>query len=208
MVFSVALTGGIASGKTTVARMLGELGVVLVDSDELSREVVAPGTPGLAEVVARFSDSVLAADGGLDRAALGAIIFGDDQARADLNAIIHPRVRQRRAELIAAAGDTIVVSVIPLLVESGLANSFDAVIVVDVPTDLQVERLMTRNGYSVQEAIARVQAQADRDERLAQATWVIDNSGTRDQLAAQVDALWKELRAARAEQQAQPQSPP
>lgn len=208
MVFSVALTGGIASGKTTVARMLGELGVVLVDSDELSREVVAPGTPGLAEVVARFSDSVLAADGGLDRAALGAIIFGDDQARADLSAIIHPRVRQRRAELIAAAGDTIVVSVIPLLVESGLANSFDAVIVVDVPTDLQVERLMTRNGYSVQEAIARVQAQADRDERLAQATWVIDNSGTRDQLAAQVDALWKELRAARAEQQAQPQSPP
>lgn len=191
MALSVALTGGIASGKTTVARLLAEQGAIVIDSDVLAREVVEPGTPGLAAVVERFGDGVLDESGKLDRARLGQIIFGDDQARADLNAIIHPQVRARRAELIAdAAADAMVVSVIPLLVETGLAGSFDAVIVIDVPVEVQVARLRTRNGLSESEAQARIDAQASRDERLAAATWVIDNSGTREQLDAQVAAVW------------------
>lgn len=191
MALSVALTGGIASGKSTVARLLAEQGAIVIDSDVLAREVVEPGTPGLAAVVERFGDGVLDESGKLDRARLGQIIFGDDQARADLNAIIHPQVRARRAELIAdAAADAMVVSVIPLLVETGLASSFDAVIVIDVPVEVQVVRLRTRNGLSEAEAQARIDAQASRDERLAAATWVIDNSGTREQLDAQVAAVW------------------
>lgn len=194
MAFSVALTGGIASGKTTVANLLAEHGALLIDSDQLAREVVEPGTSGLAQVVMRFGEQVLTQAGGLDRQALGEIVFADAAARADLNAIIHPLVRRRRAELIAqAAAGQIVVSVIPLLVETGLVDQFDAVVVVDVPSQTQVARLVRRNDISQEQAQARLDAQASRAERLAAADWVVTNSGSRAELEAQVERLWLEM---------------
>ena len=193
-VLSVALTGGIGAGKTTVARLLAQRGAILIDSDVLSREVVEPGTPGLEAIVERFGPAVLAADGSLDRKALGTIIFADAQARADLNGIVHPEVRRRRAELIASAPDgSIVISVIPLLVEGGLQDGFDGVIVVDVPIDTQVDRLKARSDLDDQQARARVNAQASRDERLEVADWVIENSGSYDQLRQQVEVVWDAL---------------
>lgn len=196
MAFSVALTGGIASGKTTVANLLAEHGALLIDSDQLAREVVEPGTPGLAQVVTRFGEQVLTQTGRLDRQALGEIVFADAAARADLNAIIHPLVRRRRAELIAqAAADQIVVSVIPLLVETGLVDQFDAVVVVDVPSQTQVARLVRRNDISQEQAQARLDAQASRAERLAAADWVVTNSGSRAELEAQVERLWSQMRS-------------
>lgn len=194
--FSVALTGGIASGKTTVANLLAEHGALLIDSDQLAREVVEPGTPGLAQVVTRFGEQVLTQAGSLDRQALGEIVFADAAARADLNAIIHPLVRRRRAELIAqAAAGRIVVSVIPLLVETGLVDQFDAVVVVDVPSQTQVARLVRRNDISQEQAQARLDAQASRAERLAAADWVVTNSGSRAELEAQVERLWSQMRS-------------
>lgn len=194
--FSVALTGGIASGKTTVANLLAEHGALLIDSDQLAREVVEPGTPGLAQVVTRFGEQVLTQAGSLDRQALGEIVFADAAARADLNAIVHPLVRRRRAELIAqAAADQIVVSVIPLLVETGLVDQFDAVVVVDVPSQTQVARLVRRNDISQEQAQARLDAQASRAERLAAADWVVTNSGSRAELEAQVERLWSQMRS-------------
>lgn len=194
--FSVALTGGIASGKTTVANLLAEHGALLIDSDQLAREVVEPGTPGLAQVVTRFGEQVLTQAGSLDRQALGDIVFADAAARADLNAIIHPLVRRRRAELIAqAAAGRIVVSVIPLLVETGLVDQFDAVVVVDVPSQTQVARLVRRNDISQEQAQARLDAQASRAERLAAADWVVTNSGSRAELEAQVERLWSQMRS-------------
>lgn len=191
---SVALTGGIASGKTVVTRLLSERGAIIIDSDLLSREVVEPGTRGLAEVVERFGAGVLAADGSLDRQALGEIIFADDEARNDLNGIIHPEIRRRRAELIAAAPeDAIVISVIPLLVEGGLKDDFEGVIVIDVPLEIQIDRLKARNGLDDGQAQARVAAQASRAERLAAATWIIENSGSYNQLRAQVEMVWDAL---------------
>ena len=196
MAFSVALTGGIASGKTTVANLLAEHGALLIDSDQLAREVVEPGTPGLAQVVTRFGEQVLTQTGRLDRQALGDIVFADAAARADLNAIVHPLVRRRRAELIAqAAADQIVVSVIPLLVETGLVDQFDAVVVVDVPSQTQVARLVRRNDISPEQAQARLDAQASRAERLAAADWVVTNSGSRAELEAQVERLWSQMRS-------------
>ena len=189
----VGLTGGIASGKSAVADALAAHGVILIDSDVLAREVVEPGTPGLAAIVERFGPGVLAADGTLDRAELGQIIFGDDAARADLNQIIHPAVRARRAEIFETApAGAVVVAVIPLLVETGIADQFDQVVAVDLPEDLQLERLMARNGYDRDEALARVRSQASRAERLAVADHVIDNSGTPAQTRAQVDRLWRQ----------------
>ena len=189
----IGLTGGIASGKSAVAERLAELGAVIVDADVLAREVVEPGTPGLAAIVERFGPGVLAADGTLDRAELGQIIFGDDAARADLNQIIHPAVRARRAEIFETApAGAVVVTLIPLLVETGIADQFDQVVVVDLPEELQLERLMGRNGYDRDEALARVRAQASRAERLAVADHVIDNSGTPAQTRAQVDRLWRQ----------------
>ena len=194
--FSVALTGGIASGKTTVANLIAEHGALLIDSDQLAREVVEPGTPGLAQVVTRFGEQVLTQAGSLDRQALGDIVFADAAARADLNAIVHPLVRRRRAELIAqAAADQIVVSVIPLLVETGLVDQFDAVVVVDVPSQTQVARLVRRNDISQEQAQARLDAQASRAERLAAADWVVTNSGSRAELEAQVERLWSQMRS-------------
>lgn len=190
----VGLTGGIASGKSAVADLLGEHGAVVVDADLLAREVVEPGTPGHAAVVARFGDRVLAPDGGLDRAALGEIVFADDRARSDLEAIIHPAVRRRAAELEALApAGSVVVHVIPLLVETGQTGLFDAVIVVDCEPDVQISRLMARSGLSRAQALARLGAQASREERLAAADIVLHNDGSLADLAAAVARIWADL---------------
>ncbi|RRD50059.1 dephospho-CoA kinase [Arachnia propionica] len=190
----IGLTGGIASGKSTVARELERLGAHIIDADVLARDVVALGTPGLREVVARFGVGVLAPDGTLDRAALGRIVFSDDRARADLNAIIHPRVRERARELERSAPPgAIVVHVIPLLVETGQVDSFDEVVVVDTTVEQQIARLMRRNGYERDEAMRRIASQAKREERLRAATRVIDSSGPVPATMAQVRALWQEL---------------
>ena len=190
----IGLTGGIASGKSTVARKLKQLGAVTIDADVLARDVVALGTEGLKAVVARFGNSVLAADGSLDRSALARVIFADPQARADLNAIIHPLVRERAAELEAAApAGAVVVHVIPLLVETGQQDRFDAVVVVDTTVEEQLRRLTRRDGLTQTEAEQRVAAQASREERLGAATHVIDSSGPVRETMRQVGELWRSL---------------
>lgn len=189
----VGLTGGIASGKSTVADALAERGAVLIDADLLAREVVEPGTPGLAAVRQRFGEGVVV-EGRLDRAALGRIVFDDADARRDLEAIVHPAVRARaRAVEAAAPADAVLVHVIPLLVETGQAGDFDVVVVVDVDPAVQRERLVARNGLSLDEADARIRSQATRAERLAAAAVVLDNSGDHAMLDRQVARLWAEL---------------
>jgi len=194
----VGLTGGIASGKTTVADLLAERGALLIDSDVLAREVVEPGTPGLAAVVERFGPGVLTPDGRLDRPALGRLVFGGEgstAARRDLEGVVHPAVRARAAELEAAAGPArVVVHVIPLLVETGQAGSFDLVVVVDVDPAVQRARLLARDGLDAESADARMAAQASREERLAAADVVVDNSGSREDLVRHVDDLWRRIR--------------
>lgn len=190
----VGLTGGIASGKSAVADLLAGHGAVIVDADLLAREVVEPGTPGHAAVVARFGDRVLAPDGGLDRAALGEIVFADNRARSDLEAIIHPAVRRRAAELEALApAGSVVVHVIPLLVETGQAGLFDTVVVVDCEPEVQISRLMARSGLGREQALARLGAQASRLERLAAADIVLQNEGSLADLAEAVAGAWAEL---------------
>lgn len=190
------LTGGIASGKSSVATMLAARGAVVIDADVLAREVVAKGAPLLDQVVARFGPAILTDDGSLDRAALGRLVFTDSGARRDLEALIHPAVRRRAAELEAASPPgSVVVHVIPLLVETGQTDRFDLVVVVDADLPTQLARIHTRDALDDGAARARVAAQATRDERLAAADVVIDNSGTPDDLDAQVDRLWQLLRA-------------
>ena len=190
----VGLTGGIASGKSTVSAMLVELGAVLVDADVLAREAVARGTAGLDEVVSAFGADVLTADGDLDRPALGARVFADEAARRVLEAIVHPRVHARSAELEAAApDDAVVVHDVPLLAEGRGAGGFDAVLVVDVPREVQVERLVRDRGMSAEDAAARIDAQASREDRLAIATHVIDNTGTLEHLRARVREVGADL---------------
>jgi dephospho-CoA kinase len=194
----VGLTGGVASGKSTVARILGELGVVVVDADVLAREVVAPGTPGLAAVAAEFGPEVLADDGSLDRTAMGRLVFADPARRAALEAIIHPLVRARAHEIEEAApAGTLVVQDIPLLVETGQAERFDAVLVVDVPPEVQVERAVRERGWTEEEARVRIAAQASREQRLAVATHVLDNTGTREDLRRRVAEVLDQLLGAR-----------
>ena len=191
---TVGLTGGIGAGKSEVARLLASYGAVLVDSDRIAREVVEPGTEGLAAVVAEFGPQVLAADGGLDRPRLGAIVFADEERRKALNAIVHPLVGRRSAELQAAAGpDAIVVHDVPLLTENGLAPLYDLVIVVDAAPDTQLDRLVRLRGMAEEEARARMAAQATRDQRLAVADLVIANDGPLDELEPQVRAAWRQL---------------
>src|SRR4051794_32777378 len=192
----VALTGGVAAGKSTVSALLRDLGAVVIDSDELAREVVEPGTPGLEAVVAAFGPSVLADDGRLDRAALGAVVFADEGRRRELEGLLHPLIRRRAAALEAAAGEgALVVHDIPLLVESGQAGAFDAVVVVDVPVETQVDRMVRERGWSETDARARIAAQAGREERLAVATHVVDNTGTRDDLRDRVTEVVAALRS-------------
>ncbi len=188
----LGLTGGIASGKTLVADELARLGATVIDADVLAREVVEPGTRGFVEVVERFGEDVLGPAGALDRARLGELVFGDPRARADLNAIIHPRVRAaaRLMEETASPGG-VVVHVIPLLVETGQQNSFDAVVVVDVAVELQIRRLMERSTLTAEQAHARIDAQASRQERLVAADWVIDNSGAPEVALCRVRELWQ-----------------
>lgn len=190
----VGLTGGVASGKSAVSAILDELGAVVVDADLLAREAVGPGTDGLQEVIEAFGPEVLTDQGELDRPAMGAIVFADAEKRRVLEAIIHPRVRARGAEIEASAGpDDVVVHDIPLLAETGQADGFDAVIVVDVPTETQVERMVDLRGMTREEAEARVAAQATREERLAIATHVVDNTGSLEDLRRRVTDVYREL---------------
>ncbi|MEG9225698.1 dephospho-CoA kinase [Aeromicrobium sp. Sec7.5] len=192
----VGLTGGIGSGKSTVSALLRDHGAVVVDYDRIAREVVEPGSPALDAIVERFGPGVLAADGSLDRPALGAIVFADEASRRDLEGITHPAVRARAAELEAGADTAdVVVHDIPLLAESGGRGPYDVVVVVDVPVEVQVERLVRDRGMSPDEARARIDAQASRDDRAAVADVVVDNSGSLEELTAAVRDLWQELSA-------------
>ncbi|MEU3492712.1 dephospho-CoA kinase [Kitasatospora cineracea] len=190
----IGLTGGIGAGKSEVSRQLAAHGAVIVDSDVIAREVVAPGTPGLAAVAAEFGPGVLLPDGTLDRPALGRIVFADPDRLARLNAVVHPLVRARSAELEAAAGpDAIVVHDVPLLAENGLAPLYDLVVVIDVPDAERLRRLVALRGMAEDEAKARMAAQATREARLAVADLVLDNSGDLARLTARVDELWQQL---------------
>lgn len=194
MTLRLGLTGGIASGKSTVSRIFAELGAIIIDSDVLAREVVAPGTEGLAEVVAAFGPEILTEDGEMDRAKVGAIVFADPDKRKVLEQVIHPRVFLRALEIDQAAGEhDVVINDIPLLVETNQADRFDAVVVVDVPTELQVERMVRDRGMTPEEASARIAAQASREQRLAVATYVIENTGTLEELHERVRQVWDQL---------------
>ncbi|MEU6232331.1 dephospho-CoA kinase [Kitasatospora sp. NPDC047058] len=192
----IGLTGGIGAGKSEVSRLLAAHGAVIVDSDVIAREVVAPGTDGLKAVVAEFGPQVLRADGSLDRPALGAIVFADPGRLAALNAIVHPLVRARSAELEeAAAPDAVVVHDVPLLAENGLAPLYDLVVVVDAEDGVRIDRLVRLRGMAEEEARARMAAQAARADRLAIADVVIDNSGPLERLAPKVAEVWEQLAA-------------
>ncbi|MFF2115968.1 dephospho-CoA kinase [Kitasatospora sp. NPDC058184] len=190
----IGLTGGIGAGKSEVSRLFAAHGAVIVDSDVIAREVVAPGTDGLAAVVAEFGPGVLREDGSLDRPALGAVVFADPERLKALNAIVHPLVRTRSAELEAAAApDAVVVHDVPLLAENGLAPLFDLVVVVDAADDVRLDRLVRLRGMAEEEARARMAAQASRDGRLAIADLVIDNGCGLAELEARVAEVWAEL---------------
>jgi dephospho-CoA kinase len=187
------LSGGIGAGKSAVSARLAERGAVVVDADRLAREVVAPGTPGLAAVVAEFGADLVAADGSLDRPALGRRVFADDGARRRLEGIVHPLVGQRTGELIAAAPpDAIVVHDVPLLVEKRMGPAYHLVVVVGAPVETRLARLVELRGMPEADARARIGAQADDDARRAAADVWLDNSGDLGGLAARVDALWRD----------------
>ncbi|MEV5128020.1 dephospho-CoA kinase [Streptomyces decoyicus] len=193
----VGLTGGIGAGKSEVSRLLASYGAVIVDADKIAREVVEPGTPGLAAVVAEFGDGVLTPDGSLDRPKLGGIVFSDPEKLKALNAIVHPLVGARSAELEASAGpDAVVVHDVPLLTENGLAPLYDLVVVVDAAVATQLDRLVRLRGMAEDEAKSRMAAQATREQRLAVADLVIDNDGPLEALEPQVRAVWERLRSA------------
>jgi dephospho-CoA kinase len=191
----VGLTGGIATGKSTVSAILRELGAVVIDADALAREVVAKGTPGLAAVVEEFGPQLLTPEGDLDRAAMGALVFDDEAARRRLEAIVHPLVFERIVELeTQAPAGAVVVHDIPLLAESGRADTFDAVVGVDAPQDVQVERMVRDRGWTEADALARIAAQATPEDRRAIATYLVDNTGSREELRRQVEKIYAELR--------------
>jgi dephospho-CoA kinase len=192
---TVGLTGGIGAGKSAVSGLLASYGAVVVDADLIAREVVEPGTEGLAAVVAEFGEGVLRPDDTLDRPALGAIVFADPDRLAALNAIVHPLVDRRSRELEAAAGQgDVVVHDVPLLTENGLAPKYDVVVVVDASPETQLDRLVRLRGMAEDDARARMAAQAARGDRLAVADFVIDNDGSLDALEPQVAEIWRRLR--------------
>jgi dephospho-CoA kinase len=198
-VLRVGLTGGIGSGKSEVGRRLAAHGAVLLDADKAARAVVEPGAPGLARIAETFGPGVLREDGSLDRAKLAEIVFADEAALRKLNAIVHPLVHDymraaEHAAVDAAGPDTVIVHDVPLLAEGGRGKEFDLVIVVDVPPEIQVERLVAR-GMPEDQARARMAAQATRDQRLAVADIVIDNSGTLADLDRRVSDVWTTLQS-------------
>jgi dephospho-CoA kinase len=194
----VGLTGGIGAGKSEVSRLLDAYGAVIVDADKIAREVVEPGTPGLEAVVAEFGKEILAPDGSLDRPRLGSVVFADTERLAALNAIVHPLVGERSAELEQQAeesdGDAVIVHDVPLLAENGLAPLYDLVLVVDASPQTQLDRLVRLRGMTKDEAASRMAAQATREERLALADIVIGNDGPLEQLEPRVREVWEELR--------------
>jgi len=190
----IGLTGGIASGKSTVARLFAYLGAHIVDADQLAREAVLPGTPAYAEIVRTFSDTILHSDGTLDRAALGAIIFADPAARQQLEQIIHPAIRAlatSRLQELRAAGAEVVLYMAPLLIEAGVTDRVEEIWVVHVQPAIQLERLMVRDGLSREEALARVASQMPLEEKRRRGRIVIDNSGTLAETEHQVREIWK-----------------
>lgn len=190
----VGLTGGVASGKSTVSVMLSELGAVIIDADMLAREAVAVGSEGLELVRAAFGDPVIAADGSMDRAAVAAIVFADPDQRRVLEEIIHPRVRARAAQIEQAAPpEALVVHDIPLLVETGQAPDFDAIIVVDAPVETALGRMISDRGMTAEDAQARIAAQATREQRRAVATYLIENNSTLAHLRARVEEVYDDL---------------
>ncbi|WP_406068116.1 dephospho-CoA kinase [Streptomyces sp. NBC_01020] len=190
----VGLTGGIGAGKSEVSRLFVSYGAVLIDADRIAREVVEPGTPGLAAVVEAFGESVLAGDGSLDRPALGAIVFAEPDRLATLNSIVHPLVGARSAELEGLAqADSVVIHDVPLLTENGLAPLYDLVVVVDAAPETQLDRLVRLRGMQESEARARMAAQATREQRREIADILIDNDGPLDALEPQVRSVWERL---------------
>jgi dephospho-CoA kinase len=193
----IGLTGGIASGKSTVSTMLRQLGAPVVDADDMARRVVEPGTPALAGIAARFGDEVLNADGTLDRKRLGEIVFDDAEARRVLNSITHPRIAQASQTEIArhaAAGEAVVIYDAALLVENKLHLGMAGLIVVSVSETVQLARLRARDGIDEAAARARIAAQLPLADKCAVATWVIDNGGSLDQTRSQVERIWAEIR--------------
>jgi dephospho-CoA kinase len=199
-VLVIGLTGGIGSGKSTVSALLAERGAVVVDADAIVREVQAPGTPVFAAMVDRFGAGIVAADGSLDRAAVADLVFTDSDALADLNAIVHPAVGKEIADRLAALAETdeVVILDVPLLVESKNAYPVAGLLVVDVDPEIAVRRLVAHRGMREADVRARMSRQATRADRLARADRVIDNSGTPEDLAAQVDAAWRWIDSLRA----------
>jgi dephospho-CoA kinase len=199
-VYLIGLTGGIASGKSTVAARFAEHGAVVVDADALAREAVSPGTPSLAAIADAFGQQVLQADGSLDRGALGTIIFADESQRLRLNSIVHPAVRrlsdQRIAAAVAADPDAVVVYDVPLLVEAAVDHPFDLIVVVHADERTRIDRLVTLRGLTVQDATLRVRSQAGDAERLAVADVVIDANGSISDTLAQADVVWDRVSAA------------
>lgn len=198
--YLIGLTGGIASGKSTIARRLAERGAVHIDADLLAREAVEPGSPALAAVVERFGPGVLNDDGSLNRAELGGIVFSDPEALQSLNAIVHPAVRELTARRIASAEqadpDAVIVYDVPLLVEAQVPHAFDLVVVASAAPDTRISRLVGMRGMSAEEARRRIASQASDDERLAVADRVIDTDGTIAATVEQADALWDLARSA------------
>lgn len=194
---NVGLTGGIGAGKSEVTRRFAARGAFIIDADALAREVVEPGTPGLAAVLAEFGSDVQAADGSLDREALAAKVFGDDEARGRLNGIVHPLIGDRVAELMADAAETgpdaVVVNDVPLIVEAAVVDRYDVIVVVDAPVEVQLDRLTGLRGMTREAAQARIDVQASRERRLAIADYVISNVGDLDALEAQVAEVWDGL---------------
>ena len=192
----MGLTGGVASGKSTVSAIFAELGAVIIDGDKLAREVVEQGTPGLVRVIEAFGPGLLTPEGDLDRAKLGAIVFNDADKRRLLESIVHPLIFERYAALEAATGpDDVVIHDIPLLVETGRAAEFDVVVVVDVPEQTQVERMLRDRGWTEDDARSRMASQTSREQRLAIATYVVVNTGSLEALRERVEEVYAALTA-------------
>ena len=192
----VGLTGNIGSGKSTVARLLEAHGVPVIDADVLAREAVAPGTPALAAIIARFGATVIAPDGTLDRPALRRIVFGDPAERAALDAIVHPAVDARRRALLKIqrdAGARVVVCDIPLLFEAGLADTMEVILLIDAPRDIRLARIMRDRALARAEAVAMIDSQLPSEGKRARSSYVIDNDGSIDELRTRFESTWRAI---------------